>query len=478
MSTFHTPLLRAAGAAALALALGACASMGKPGQGAPLLDANALGAGKAIGAAATAADWPRQAWWQDLHDPQLNQLLAVALADNPGLQAAEARVRQARALAGLAEDRTRPKADASVSLDRERYSLHGSAPAPLAGQYAWRNQATLSLSYDLDLWGRNRSALAAALDEVQLASAESQVAQLTLQTALVRSYIQLSFEFERQECIRAGLARRDQLLELSQRRRRAGLGTEVDVAQVEATLPAGRRELEQSAEAIALLRNQLAALAGKGPADGEALTRPALRLERAPALPSALPAELLGRRPDIAAQRWRVEAAAQRVDAAKADFYPNLNLLAFAGLQSFGFAHFLEAASATRGVTPALTLPIFAGARLRAQLDQQGAVYDAAVAQYNGSVVAALADVANNVAKAQSLQQQQALGADALATAAKARQLAARAYAAGLSDAVNLLHSELALLQEQQNMAQLGARRLDSYASLMAALGGGFGALP
>ncbi|MEC5163484.1 MULTISPECIES: efflux transporter outer membrane subunit [unclassified Janthinobacterium] len=472
------PLLRTLSAASLLLALSACAGMGRMTPRAPLLDANTLDAGAAVATAQGAIEWPSQAWWQDLHDPQLNQLLAVALADNPTLHAAQARVRQARALAGLADDHTGPKADASVALNRERYSEHGSAPAPLAGNYAWRNQATLSLSYDLDVWGRNRQALAAALDEVQLAAAESQMARLALQTAVAGNYVQLSFEFERQDFIRAALARRERILDIARRRRQAGLGTEVDVAQIEATLPAGRRELEQAAHTIALLRNQLAALAGKGPADGAALRRPALRLDRPPALPGALPAELIGRRPDIAAQRWRVQAAAKRIAVAKADFYPNLNLLAFAGLQSFGFAHFLEAGAATGGVAPALSLPLFAGARLRAQLGNQDALYDAAVAQYNASVVAALADVANAVAKAQSLQRQQRLGADALATAGRASDLAGKAYRAGLSDAVNLLNSELALLAEQQQTAQIGARQLDSYVSLMAALGGGFGALP
>ncbi|WP_317203688.1 efflux transporter outer membrane subunit [Janthinobacterium sp.] len=470
--------LRSLTAASLALALSACASMGHVAPRAALLDADTLGAGLAIDAARAGVDWPAADWWRALHDAQLERLLALAQADSPGLQLARARVRQAQALAGLSEDATRPKVDAGVSLDRELYSGHGTAPAPLAGQYAWRNQATLSLSYDLDLWGRNRQALAAALDEVQLASAEAQAARLALQSAVVKTYIQLSLEFDLQDSIRGALQRRGRILDIARRRHSAGLGTGVDIAQVETTLPAGRRELEQAAETIALLRNQLAALCGQGPAAGEALRRPSLRLDRPPLLPDALPAELLGRRPDIAAQRWRVEAAAKRIEVAKADFYPNLNLLAFAGVQSLGFGHFLDAASATRGVAPALSLPIFSGARLRAQLGSQGALYDAAVAQYNASVVAALAEVGNAVARAQSLARQQALGEAALASAGKANDLAGKAYRAGLNDAVNMLNAELVLLAEQQQMAQIGARQLDAYAGLMAALGGGIRVLP
>ncbi|HAT31605.1 MAG TPA: fusaric acid resistance protein [Janthinobacterium sp.] len=466
-------LIRSLSAASLSLALSACASMGHIAPRSTRLNPDTLGAGTAIGAARVAPEWPKQAWWQDLHDPQLNQLLAVALADNPGLHATQARVRQARALAGAAEDNTGQKGDANMSLNRELYSAHGTTPAPLAGNYAWRNQATLSGSYDLDLWGRKREALAAALDDVELASAEAQVARLALETAVVRTYIQLSLEFDSQDYVQASLAQRARILDISRRRKAAGLGTDIDIAQIETTLPAGRRELEQAAEAIALLRNQLAALSGKGPADGEAIARPTLRLDAPPGLPSALPAELIGRRPDIAAQRWRVEAAAKRVDAAKAEFYPNVNLAAFVGLQSFGFAKFLDTNSEIAGLAPALNLPIFAGPRLRAQLGSRSALYDGAVEQYNATVVQALGDVANAIVKLRSLQQQNLLTRRALETANKAHDLAGRAYKAGLSDSVTVLGTQIALLVEQQKLAQIGARELDGYVSLMAALGGG-----
>ena len=461
-------------AASLILALSACADMGHIAPQSAMLDANTLQGSQAMDAAAgTAIQWPRAQWWQDLHDPQLNRLMEQALADSPTLRGAQARVRQAEALAGAAEDRTRPQADANVSINRELYSQHGSTPAPLAGNYAWRNQATVTASYDLDLWGRNRAALSAALGDVQMASAESQMARLALETALVRTYIQLSYEFQLQDVIERSLAQRARILDITRQRKQAGIGTDIDVAQIETTLPAGRRQLEQSAESLALLRNQLAALAGKGPGAGAALTRPVLRLDQPLAIPAALPADLIGRRPDIAAQRWRVEAAAQRIDAAKAEFYPNVNLVAFAGFQAFGFSHFLDANSDIRGISPALSLPIFAGARLRAQLGSQTAIYDGAVEQYNATVINAMSDVANAVAKAQSLAKQHQLTVQALATAQRARDLAEKAYKAGMSDAINMLNTQVALLAEEQQQAQNGARELDLYVSLMNALGGG-----
>ncbi|MCL6483788.1 MAG: TolC family protein, partial [Janthinobacterium lividum] len=190
-------------------------------------------------------------------------------------------------------------------------------------------------------------------------------------------------------------------------------------------------------------------------------------------IPAALPADLIGRRPDIAAQRWRVEAAAQRIDAAKAEFYPNVNLVAFAGFQAFGFSHFLDTNSEIRGASPALSLPIFAGARLRAQLGSQTAIYDAAVEQYNASVINAMSEVANAVTEAQSLEKQQQLTLQALSTAQRARNMAEKTYKAGMSDAINMLNAQVALLAEEQQRARNGARELDLYVSLMNALGGG-----
>jgi outer membrane protein TolC len=206
--------------------------------------------------------WPDEHWWEALHDEQLNQLVSTALSDNPSLRATLARVRQAEALAGVAQAATQPRVDASASADRELYSAHSTIPAPLAGNYAWKNTATLSGSYDLDLWGRNRDALAAALDEVHMAAAESQMARLTLETSIVRSYIQLSLAYTLQDSVAENLAQRQRILEIT-RRRKAQLASDIDVTSIETTLPAGRREHEQYGETIALLRNQLAALIGK-----------------------------------------------------------------------------------------------------------------------------------------------------------------------------------------------------------------------
>jgi NodT family efflux transporter outer membrane factor (OMF) lipoprotein len=443
--------------------LAGCADMGKIEPQATQLKPAELNAGKAIAGASADVAWPTQAWWEALHDEQLNSLIATAIAGSPNLRGAEARVRQAESLAGVARAATLPKVDASASIDRELYTANGAIPAALAGKTAWKNTAMLSGSYDLDLWGRNRDALAAALDDVRMASAEAQMARLTLETAIVRTYIQLSLNYALQDSVAENLAQRQRILEITRQRRAAGLATELEVSNIETTLPAGKREHEQVGETIALLRNQLAALIGRGPGDGESIARPQLTLEAGVGeqVPATLPAELLGRRPDIVAQRWRVEAASARIAGAKADFYPNVNLAAFVGLQSLGFPRFLESHAKMYGVTPAISLPIFEGGRLRSQLGNQTAIYDVAVEQYNGVVIQAMSDVANALVRIASVKQQNDVAQQALTSARRQQALAERAYKAGMTDSLNVIN------------AQLASKQLDNYALLMTALGGG-----
>lgn len=468
------PLAAAMLTCAMAVLAG-CADMGKIEPQATQLKPAELNAGKAIAGASADVAWPTQAWWEALHDEQLNSLIATAIAGSPNLRGAEARVRQAESLAGVARAATLPKVDASASIDRELYTANGAIPAALAGKTAWKNTAMLSGSYDLDLWGRNRDALAAALDDVRMASAEAQMARLTLETAIVRTYIQLSLNYALQDSVAENLAQRQRILEITRQRRAAGLATELEVSNIETTLPAGKREHEQVGETIALLRNQLAALIGRGPGDGESIARPQLTLEAGVGeqVPATLPAELLGRRPDIVAQRWRVEAASSRIAGAKADFYPNVNLAAFVGLQSLGFPRFLESNSKMYGVTPAISLPIFEGGRLRSQLGNQTAIYDVAVEQYNGVVIQAMSDVANALVRIASVKQQNDVAQQALTSARRQQALAERAYKAGMTDSLNVINAQLTLLNEQQQMVQVASKQLDNYALLMTALGGG-----
>lgn len=458
----------------LATLLAGCADMGGIKPQARLIEADRVAAG--IPTAATMqAQWPRERWWERYGDSQLDALIVKAFRDSPNLHIAEARVRLAQAVATMAEGATLPAVGFSTSMTRQLFSQNDFIPPPQAGNYDWYNRAVVEASYDLDLWGRNRQALSAALDEMRVAEAESQMARLALENNIVRSYVQLALNYALKDIVADTLQHRRKALEITQKRLAAGLATEVETSQLEATLPGLEARLEQHEENIILIARQLAVLTGQGPGAGETITRPTLKLVDGDwlQLPKELPADLIGRRPDVAARRWGVEAAGQRIGAAKAAFYPNINLMAFIGFQGLGFARFLDATSAIRGFGPAVSLPIFDGGRLRGNLGVQTAAYDIAVESYNETLLRALQGVSNALTVAQSQRHQQHLIEGGVATARKARMLAGKGYAAGITDYLVVLNSEVTLLLEEEQAALINARRLESYAGLMLALGGG-----
>ena len=192
------------------------------------------------------------------------------------------------------------------------------------------------------------------------------------------------------------------------------------------------------------------------------------------ALPASLPAELLGRRPDLVAQRARVEAAQKDIAVAKAEFYPNVNLIAFIGLQSLGSAGFLSAASRTLGVGPAVSLPIFDAGRLRGNLAGKNADYDIAVESYNQTLADALRDVVDNLASFRSVAEQRREQAQALSTAQEAYDLALLRYREGIGNYLQVLSAEQPLLAQQSLDADLKSREISLSIDLVRALGGGF----
>jgi NodT family efflux transporter outer membrane factor (OMF) lipoprotein len=283
-----------------------------------------------------------------------------------------------------------------------------------------------------------------------------------------RAYLQLDVADK-------ALAEREQIFKLTQERFDAGIDSRLAVKQAESALPATRERIAQLNEVIGLARNEIAALLGQGPDRGLAIARPQANALEAVEIPSSLPAELLGRRPDIVAQRWRVEAAGKDIDVAKARFYPNVSLIAFAGLQSIGLPLLLEAGSRTFGVGPAMTLPIFDAGRLRGELAGTQADYDAAVERYNEALVNGLRDVVDQLTSFRSLDEQGRQQAHAQSTAQEAYDLALQRFREGVGNYLEVLTAESQLLAQQSLDADLRARRLSLAIRLVQALGGGFG---
>lgn len=453
--------------------LGACASSHGLHPEAVTADPASLQAARSLEGGGNTA-WPATDWWTTLGDPQLDALIQEALAHSPNIKIAEARIRKAESLAKLAHADLSPDINGTGDISRQRLSENYIYPPPFGGQWYTFSEAKLNFSYEFDFWGKNSAAYESALGGVKAAEVDAYAARLMLATGVAHAYIQLAQAYEQQDVAQALLEQRTHTLDLTRQRADAGLDSALDLKQAETFIPASRQQLAAIDENIALARNQLAALLGAGPDRGLDIPRPAPLKAAAPALPSTLPAELLGRRPDVVAQRWRVEAAAQDIKVARAGFYPNINLAAFAGLQSLGLSQFFNGSSAIAGLGPAITLPIYAGGKLRANLAGRDADYDVAAEQYNQTLTDALRDVADRLTTLRSAQEQRAHLDEAVATAREAYALSESRYQSGIDNYLQVLATQAQLLSQLSLVADVRARELDASVDLARALGGGY----
>ncbi|MBU9589653.1 efflux transporter outer membrane subunit [Burkholderia multivorans] len=462
------------GIAALgALLLGACANTGGIAPRARLIDPVKVANG--IPASSSRAAWPRDDWWTGWRDPQLDALVTDAVAGSPAIRVAQARIDRFVELDRIAGASRYPVVSSSGDFSRARFARLAS-PSPPGGNTVWNNSVGIDLSYALDLWGKHRAEREGTLDSALAAEADEREARLALETAVVRTYITFARAFDQRDVTLGTLKRQQGIVDIIERRSRAGLASPFEVTQAGTPVAATRAQIEELDRQLGVLRNELAVLTGQGPMAGSKLTRPTLRLDTPATLPTNLPAELVGHRPDIVAARWRVEAASMNVRAAKADFYPNIDLIASAGLASAafgGFFTFVNNDAMTHQFGAAVSLPIFDGGLRQGRYGVAIAEYDLAVETYNQTVLAAFRDVANQVVSLQSLARQQIDIAASVDSARRAFDYAAQGYRAGITDYLNVLSSQTELLQAQQALANVRAARLDAWAQLMMALGGG-----
>lgn len=452
-----------------AVALAGCASSAGIAARAQALSAEAVG----IPAGSSPADALPAPWWHSWGDPALAALIDRALVANPNLALAQARLARASAAVAGEEAAAGPKLDANADLTRQHFSANSVYPPPLGGSMRTLANAQLAGSWEIDFFGRQRAAIDAALGGARAAQADVAAARSLLASQLAQTYVQLARLLAQRELARQLLTQRTALLALTRERVSAGLDSRVALRQSEGALPDARAQIEQLSEQIALARHALAALAAVPPETYAALA-PALPALRSLALPDSVPADLLGRRADIAAARWRVLAASQGMAAAKAQFYPNVNLSAFIGLSSIGLDQLLESGSRQYGVGPALRLPIFDSGALRAQLRGKSADLDAAVESYNAALLEAVREVADQLHSLQSIARQQAEQVQAQAATESLHDFATQRYRAGLSNQLTVLHAETALLTQRRAAVDLQARALSAQAALIRALGGGY----
>lgn len=457
-------------------ALTACASQPNLGAPAGALTPDRLATAQSF--TAPAAAWPADDWWRAYNDAQLNQLIDTALAGSPTMAQAKARLDKASAQAGVARAALLPAISAGGQIGEAKQSINMGFP-PQFQQFLPKGwlpdpQVGLNFSYEIDFWGKNRDTLAAATSETQAAAADAAEARLTLSTTIAATYADLTRLYAERDVAERSLASRKETFDLANRRVTNGVDTQAELQQAAAGVPEARAQMAAIDEQIALTRNQLAALMGQGPDAGLAIARPPAVAPRAFGLPEHLAADLLGRRPDIVAAKWRAEAASKRIGAAKAAFYPNVNLSGLIGYETLGLSKFFDPGSSYGNYGAAVSLPIFQGGRLRANLRGARADYDDAVASYDATLVEALRQVADAAASQRALTERLAQSREALSHDEAAYKVARLRYDGGLANYQSVLISEDAVLAARREVADLEARAFTLDIQLIKALGGGY----
>jgi NodT family efflux transporter outer membrane factor (OMF) lipoprotein len=449
------------------------AVVGCAGTGGESARANALTAGQLSLADGSDIIWPAANWWLGLNDVQLNQLIELAQRSNPSLRIAQARVELAQSAVRGTRAVNQPALDLNAEINRERFSENDIYPAPLGGSVQNHARVALDFSYEFDFWGKQRATLAAALTETDIARADRSATQMVLSIAVAQSYFALQQALADQTLAAQIKQQRDTLLTLTQLRVQRGLASSADIDPTQAAAANAQRNVARAQQDIDIEIHRLAALCGTDAEQLPRLTTTTLDIPEL-AVPRAIPADLLGRRADIAAQRLRIEAETKYIVAAKAEFYPNVDLTAFFGVQSVSTGQLFSNGSRIWGAGPALHLPIFNRDALRAQLGSRYSNYDIAVEQYNQSVLSAVRETADAGSALQAVAAQRAAIQVATQALQRARDTAQLRHQRGLGNQLDAISAEIALLEQQLTANSVRAAQTQAQLALIKALGGGY----
>ncbi|KVL25854.1 RND transporter [Burkholderia territorii] len=474
------------GAAAVAMALGGCVPTGflpSLSLRAPADDALVQTTGPGANGAWPAPDWVRQ-----LRDPQLDALVAEASQNNPDLQVAQARLRIAQAQLQQFDSLTGLTGTAGATVSRARMPKPGDDVANVSvGGYrvpveifgdpnVSPSSVFVGLNYQLDLWGKNRAATKSLMSLREAARIEAEQVRLALAVAIVTVYCQLDQAYATQDLLQQKLKVSQRVTTVLRERTARGLDNAYDASDASIKRSKLLAQIALNDEQIKLAQLQLGVLSGRGPERGLALQRPRVGALTGDALPARLPADLLGRRPDIVAARLRVEAAFANADSTRAQFYPDVNLVALGGVFALTPASLFSRDALGGSVGPAISLPVFDRGRLKAKLGADVAQADVAIGLYNKTVDDALGQVAQIVTSLRTSQTLVAQQQDAVAAAQKIVEIAADRHRRGVLMQKDVDVADLTLIDERVQMIALLGRQRTLRVGLIGALGGGFDA--
>ena len=413
-------------------------------------------------------------WWHAFGDPQLDRLIDMGLSGSPDLAAALARARMADAAIQQAGAASKPQIALDAKAPRQRLPENYIVPPPYGGMTTWVPQIEASLGWDLDLFGRNKAAVRQARAEAEAAKLDAAAARLALSVGIAQTYIAFA-KAQQQIAVADGfVATRQKALQLVNVRIQSKLASQFDLEQAQTLLAEAEQYRVRAGEQRDATVHALAALVGRGADFYGSITAPSLGLATPPPVPLDLPADLLGRRPDLLAGQARIDAATAGREHAKAEFLPDISIQALVGTVALGLGNAFKAGSIEYGVGPAIHLPIFEGGRLKAQYKGAVAGLDEAVADYNSSVLKAVRDAADAATHVGAADRDLAAQTRIVAGLRETVRLDRVRTNTGLGSQLDAVASGFRLLEAEQQLVDLQAQALVRRVQLFAALGGGF----
>lgn len=412
-------------------------------------------------------------WWRTFGDSELNSLMTNLENGNFDLRAAEGRRNQAYAALSIDRSLLYPQVLSGASASRNRGS-ESDRGGMAGGMQTYYNdyRVSMSLGYEIDLWGRVRRIVEAGQANANVAEISVNQVKLSLQAQLASSYLALRFIDSESAVLEQALTTRKESLDLARDLFNAGKSSEVDVARAEAELASAKAQLVSLQGPRAALENAIAVLTGRNASNFSIAKKTITR--NAPSVSAGTPVELLGRRPDVFMAERKLAASSAEIGVATANFYPKISLIGSGGLSSVKSSDFLKYSSSEFSIGPEVDLPIFQGLRRKADLELAKATHEEALANYQQTVLVAFADVENALASRRAAINEIAAQQDSVAASKKAFDLSNARYREGVASYLEVIDSQREMLNAQLNEVQARGRSFAATVQLMQALGGGF----
>jgi outer membrane protein, multidrug efflux system len=419
-------------------------------------------------------EWPSQQWWQRYGDPTLDLLVEQALQAAPGMTAAKSRFAEAGNAIRVTAAAVGAQVVANADFQRQRISDNGLFPPQFLG-FNWYNQADLgvSINYSFDWWGKQRASIAAAADVARATEAEQHATALLLASTVAEAYFGWATDWQRLQLSQQKSELVDRHTRVTELRVAARIEGADSIQQATRQGAQVREQIAQIEGSLQLHRVAIAALLGIAPDALPSLTERPLP-EVSPAIPANVRVDLISRRPEIVASRWRVEAARNHAVVARAQFYPDISIRALVGLSSLEIGNLMHAGSAVPAIDAAVHLPLFDSGLRQAQFGARQSQLVTAIADYDEAILAATREVAMAVANAMMFAAQRPQREVQIATAQQLQKSAAARLQSGRTDVRPLLEAQLVVLADQDSLLQLRAAAISADISLQRALGGGY----